>query len=109
MYTFLLEHADGKIYFASDDYEPSYFLRGAHIYTIDTTNDQINDYSKTQPLVLLRDFSVKENKSTPTSTSGVFVEYYGIKGLGLNKNMPHLLYVMLYASNEPGHIIKYTF
>jgi len=109
VHTFLLEHADGRIYFASDDYEPSYFLRGAHVYTIDTANDRISDYSKTQPLVLLRDFSVKENESIPSSTSGVFVEYYGIKGLGLNRNMPNLLYVMLYASNEPGHIIKYTF
>lgn len=107
VHTFIREHADGNLYFASNDAEPSYFLRGAHLYTIDPTDDTINDFSKTQPLVMLRDFSVVPNEQTPSSTSGVFIEYYAIKGLSLNPRVPKLMYFMLYAADEPGYILKY--
>ncbi len=106
VHTFLME-LDGKIYFATDDYEPSYFLRGSHLYAIDLSNDTINDYSKTQGLVMLNDFSVIKNRTEPTSRSGIFIQYYGIKGISANRHVPGLIYAMLYGLNEPGHIIKY--
>jgi len=61
VHTFLLENSDGKIYFATDDYYTSHFIRGSHLYSIDIITDEITDYRKTQTHVMLRDFSVIEN------------------------------------------------
>jgi hypothetical protein len=111
VHTFLVENEDGKLYFASDDYYPSYFIRGAHIYTIDIETDAINDYSKTQPYVMTRDFDVIENAETTSTTSGVFAEYYGIKGISLNANAPEYLYGITFSNpngiSDPGYIIKH--
>jgi len=111
VHTFLIENNDGKIYFASDDYYPSHFIRGAHIYAIDIVTDEIKDYSKTQPFIMTKDFSVIENGETPSTTSGIFAEYYGIKGLALNRNEPDYLYAMTFSNpngiSDPGYIIKH--
>ncbi|MEN8192186.1 MAG: T9SS type A sorting domain-containing protein [Bacteroidota bacterium] len=111
VHTFLIENSDSKMYFATDDYYPSHFIRGSHIYTIDIVSDEIVDYSKTQQYIMQRDFSVIENGSEPSSTSGVFTEYYGIKGISLNKNSSGDLYAITFANPngvaEPGNIIKY--
>ena len=111
VHTFLMENNDGKMYFATDDYYPSHYLRGAHLYTIDVATDELKDYSKTQSYVLKRDFSVVENQNLASETSGVFCEYYGIKGLALNPASPDYLYAMTYSSpngiQAPGSIIKY--
>lgn len=111
IHTFIMENADGKMYFASDDYYPSHFIRGAHIYTIDIETDELRDYSKTQPYVIKRDFSVVENLNYASETSGVFCEYYGIKGIALNPKSPEYLYAMTYSSPsgvvDPGYIIKH--
>jgi len=111
VHTFLIENSDGKIYFATDDYYPSHFIRGSHIYTIDIETDEIFDYSNTQQYVMQRDFSVIENETEPSSISGVFTEYYGIKGISLNRNSPEDLYVITFANPngvaEPGNVIKY--
>lgn len=108
VHTFITQHSDGNMYFASLDYEPTFFLRGSHLYSIDTRTDTIYDYSKTQPYVMLRDFSVIPNGITASSTSGIFIEYYGIKGIALNPGVPDLMYMMLYSSPEKiGHIVKY--
>jgi hypothetical protein len=111
VHTFLMENSDGKMYFATDDYYPSHFLRGAHIYTIDVETDELKDYSKTQSYVLKRDFSVVENQNVASETSGVFCEYYGIKGMSLHPSSPDYLYAMTYSNpagiQAPGSIIKY--
>lgn len=111
VHTFLMENNDGKMYFATDDYYPSHFLRGAHIYTIDVETDAITDYSKTQLYVLKRDFSVVENQDVASETSGVFCEYYGIKGMSLHPSSSDYLYAMTYSNpagiQAPGSIIKY--
>ena len=111
VHTFLMENKDGKIYFASDDYYPSHFVRGAHLYTIDVETDELKDYSKTQSYVLKRDFSVFENQHFASETSGVFCEYYGIKGMALHPSSPDYLYAMTYSSpngvEAPGSILKY--
>ena len=104
VHTFLLEHADGKLYFATDDHEPTPFLRGSHVYQIDPTSNELRDYSKTQPFLLSRDLWLRPNPGQAAEGSGVFVEYYGIKGLGLNRAVPHLLYAMTYPD---GHIIRH--
>ncbi|MCK4745471.1 MAG: hypothetical protein KAT15_00470, partial [Bacteroidales bacterium] len=111
VHTFIIENADGRMYFATDDYYPSHFIRGSHVYTIDTETDELVDYSKTQSFVMKHDLSVVENSDVASSTSGVFAEYYGIKGIALNRNAPGLLYAMTFSNpdgvTEPGHIIKH--
>jgi hypothetical protein len=107
VHTCLWETANHRMYFASDDYAPSYYLRGAHLYYIDLdSNDRIVDFSQTQPKVMKRDFSVINNSGTLSDTSGVFIQYYGIKGLSLNQRVPDLLYAMTYPD---GYLIKYNF
>ncbi len=111
VHTFIMEHADGKMYFATDDYYPSHFIRGAHVYTIDIETDEIKDFSKTQYYVMQQDFSVIENTAAPSVTSGVFAEYFGIKGMALNPHVQDLMYFMTFSNpggvTDPGHIIKY--
>ena len=111
VHTFLIENSDGKIYFGSDDYHPSHFIRGSHIYTIDIETEEVSDYSKTQPCVMRRDFSVIANGEEPGTASGVFAEYYGLKGISLNGSAPDYLYAMTYANPggvaESGNVIKY--
>lgn len=111
IHTFLMENADGKMYCASDDYYPSHFIRGAHMYTIDLETDEISDYSKTQSFVMKRDFSLVENQDFSSDTSGVFCEYYGIKGISLNPETPEIMYAMTFSNpggiTEPGYIIKH--
>lgn len=104
VHSFLMEHADGKIYFASDDYAPSPFLRGAHLYYIDPVTDSIVDFSKTQPFLMDSSFNVITNTGQNTERSGVFIEFYGIKGISLNPRASNLIYAMTYPG---GHIIKY--
>lgn len=119
VHTFLLENSDGKIYFASDDYEPSSTTRGGHVYTLDINTDEIVDYSKTQDYVMLEDFAVIDNGTEPSATSGVFIERYGIKGLSLNSNSPNDLYAMTFSYNDynpsdekhefnSGYVIKHA-
>lgn len=111
IHTFLMENADGKMYCASDDYYPSHFIRGAHVYTIDLETDEISDYSKTQSYVMKRDFSLVENQDFSSETSGVFCEYYGIKGISLNQKTPEIMYAMTFSNPngivDPGYIIKH--
>jgi len=61
--------------------------------------------------VMKRDFSVVENGTIASSTSGVFAEYYGIKGISLNPNYPEVLYAMTFSNPggaaNPGYIIKH--
>jgi hypothetical protein len=111
VHTFIIESADGKMYFASNDYYPSHFIRGSHIYTIDTESDELEDYSKTQSYVMRRDFSLVENVDYASESSRVFTEYYGIKGISLNRNAPEILYAMTFSNPggiaDPGYIIKH--
>ena len=115
VHTFLIENADKRIYFATMDYAPSFLVRGSHIYTIDIETDEITDYSKSQTYVMNRDLVGIKNGTIPTSSSGVFTEYYAVKGIALNPNTPDVLYAMTYARSasgggwdvEPGNVIKY--
>jgi len=115
VHTFLIENIDKKIYYATMDYAPSFLVRGSHIYTIDIETDEITDYSKTQTYLMDRNLTAIKNGTIPSTTSGVFTEYYAIKGIALHPNMPDVLYAMTYARSssgsgwnvEPGNIIKY--
>jgi len=115
VHTFLIENADRKIYFATMDYAPSSLVRGSHIYTIDIETDEITDYSKTQTYLMDRDLSVIENNNIPSITSGVFTEYYALKGIALHPNTPDVFYGMTYARSssdggwnvETGNVIRY--
>jgi len=111
VHTFILENADRKLYFATLDYYPSYLVRGSHIYTIDLETDEISDYSKTQSYVMKKDFSVVENTDVASTTSGVAVEYRGIKGISLNKHVPDILYAMTFSrdasGNDPGYVLRF--
>ena len=111
VHTFIIENADGKMYFATDDYYPSHFIRGSHVYTIDIETDELADYSKSQSYVMKRNFSVVENGDMASSTSGVFAEYYGIKGISLNRNYPEVLYAMTFSNPDgvadPASIIMH--
>jgi hypothetical protein len=117
VHTFMMEYRDKKMYFASDDYEPSYLVRGGHLYAIDLATDEIEDVSKTYPFLFTREFDVIANDTeSTTNPSGVLVEYWGIKGISLSKNAP-VLYGMLYAREEyetgkfnvlPGQVVRVT-
>jgi len=104
VHTFLTQHADGYIYFASDDHDPTPFLRGAHIYRIDPATGQIEDFSKTQPFLMKEDLSVIANTMEAAEQSGVFIETYGIKGLSLHPANPDWFYAMTYPD---GYLIRY--
>jgi hypothetical protein len=115
VHTYLIENADGKIYFATMDYAPSFLVRGSHIYTIDIETDEISDYSKTQSYVMNRDLEAIRNGTIPATNSGVFTEYYAVKGIALHRGTPDILYAMTYARSasgggwdvEPGYVIRY--
>jgi len=115
VHTFLIENADGKIYFATMDYSPSYLVRGSHLYTIDIETDEITDYSKDQTYLMNRDLEVIRNGEIPATNSGVFIEYYALKGIALHPDTPEVLYGMTYARSasgggwdvEPGNVIRY--
>ncbi len=104
VHTFLLEHADGYLYLASDDSDPTPFLRGAHLYRIDPVDEVVEDYTQTTPYLMKQDLTVIPNSGQNAERSGIFIEYYGIKGIGLNPLAPDLLYAMTYPD---GHLIKY--
>ncbi len=104
VHTFLQEHADGKLYLATDDHHPTPFLRGAHVYTIDPATDKIVDFSKTQPYLMDKSLKVIQNTGKAAERSGVFIEYYGIKGISLNRRAPGVMYAMTYPD---GHVIRY--
>ena len=104
VHTFLSEHADGKLYFASMDHDPTPFLRGAHVYTIEPGTGTVTDFSKTQPFLMTRGLTTIPNPGTAAERSGVFIEYYGIKGMGSNPRAPDLLYAMTYPD---AHLIGY--
>ncbi len=105
-HTFILEHADGKLYFASDDHDPTPFLRGAHLYRIDPTTEAVEDYSRTIPYLLDENLQLQINTAQNAEGSGVFIETFGIKGIGLHPDAPDLLYAMTYPE---GHLIRYRF
>jgi hypothetical protein len=115
VHTFLIENVDRKIYFATMDYAPSFLVRGSHIYTIDIDTDSINDYSKAQSYLMDRNLNVIENGTLASTNSGVFIEYYAVKGIALHPGRPDILYAMTYARSssgggwdvEPGNIIRY--
>ncbi len=104
VHTFLMEHADGHLYFASDDYDPLPFLRGAHLCRIDPVTKLVEDYSQTTPFLMKQDLTVIAITGQNAERSGIFIETYGIKGIGLNPLAPDLLYAMTYPD---GHLIKH--
>jgi hypothetical protein len=104
IHTFLLEHADGRLYFASQPDTGSDFVRGAHLYRIDPTTDEIEDVSKTQPLLMTGNLEVIANPGLNQLESGVFIADYAIKGIGRHHNRPNLLYAMTWPE---GHLIRH--
>ena len=107
IHTFLQQHADGLLYMATMDHDPTPFLRGAHVYTIDPAVDPADgavvDASQHQPFLLREDLTVIPNPGLNQAQSGVLVETYGLKGIGLNPRVPDLVYYMTYPD---GHLIK---
>jgi len=106
VHTFLLEHADGRLYFASQPTSTAAQVRGAHLYRLNPVSGLIEDLSKTAPFVMTQSLQVIANGSQPTATSGVFIQGYGLKGLGLNPLAPDVLYAM---TNPDGHLIRHEF
>jgi hypothetical protein len=103
VHTFLLEHADGLVYMATMDHAPTPFLRGAHVYTIDPATGTVTDASQGAPFLMTAALAQIPNPGLAQTKSGVFVETYGLKGLGLNPRAPDLLYGMTYPD---GHLIQ---
>ncbi|MCH6257216.1 hypothetical protein MLD52_11710 [Puniceicoccaceae bacterium K14] len=103
VHTFMLEHSDGFMYFASMDYAPSPLLRGAHLYRINTETDEIEDFSQNFPNMLDQALNVVPNTGENRVGSGVLVEKHGIRGIGLNPQYPDVIYAMTYPD---GNIIK---
>jgi hypothetical protein len=62
-----------------------------------------------------RNFNTINNGTVPATNSGVFIEYYAVKGIALHPRTPDVLYAMTYARSssgsgwdvEPGYIIRY--
>ncbi len=105
VHTFLSEHADGKMYFASMDHDPSPFLRGSHLYRVDSGTGVIEDLSKTAPFLLDKDLNLIPNPGTASEKSGVMIEFYGVKSLNLNPGAPDWLYAMTFPE---GHLLQYN-
>lgn len=103
VHTFLLQHADGQVYFATDDYEPSEFVRGAHLYRIDPQSGRAEDVSKSLPKLMTRELELIPNSGSMSAQSGVMFEYFGIKGIGLNPAQPELIYSM---THQEGHLVR---
>jgi hypothetical protein len=103
VHTFLMQHADGGIYFASDDHPPTPFLRGAHLYRIDPASGSVEDYSQTTPYLMTNMLETIPNPGLNQERSGILVETYGIKGIGLHPDAPDLVYVMTYPD---GYLIQ---
>lgn len=64
----------------------------------------VEGYSQNTPLLMLDDLSVIPNTGQNAVRSGIYIETYGIKGIGLHPARPDLLYAMTYPD---GHLIKY--
>ncbi len=62
-----------------------------------------------------RNLNTIKNGTIPATNSGVFTEYYAVKGIALHSKAPDILYAMTYARSssgggwdvEPGNIIRY--
>jgi len=104
VHTLLLRDGEGRLWFASDDHTPTPFLRGAHVYHIDTATDLVTDYSKTQPMLLTRAMQAIPNTGQPAERSGIFVEYYGIKGMALNPRAADVIYAITFPD---GHVLRH--
>lgn len=106
VHSFLMEHSDGQLYFASDDHEPSAFLRGTHLYRIDPDAETVEDFSQNTPFLMTEALQVIANTGQNAVRSGIFIETYGVKGIGLHPAAPDLLYAMTWPD---GHLLQYRF
>lgn len=93
VHTFLSQHADGGLYFASSPSDDPSGSRGAHLYRLDPETDSIEDLSATAPFRIAADLTVAANSGPD---AGVVIPARGIKGLALNPAAPDRLYLMTY-------------
>jgi dipeptidyl aminopeptidase/acylaminoacyl peptidase len=97
VHTFLQQHADGLIYFATMTSSDPKGDRGAHVYSLDPETEVLNDISATAISTMTR-----EGKIVPGT--GVAFQGQGIKGLGINPGVPDVLYMVTY---ENGFLVRY--
>ncbi len=98
VHSFLKQHSDGMLYFATMPSSKPERDRGGRIYSLDPNADVITDVSARGKFTMRRDGSVVPG-------TGVTVEGQGIKGLGLTPNLPDLLYLM---THDRGQLLKYN-
>ena len=96
VHTFLRQHADGLLYFATMPASDPSGRRGAHLYTLDPATDVITDISASAPQTLRAD-------GTTADGTGVAAEAQGIKGIGLHPDVPGVLYGM---THDKGHLFR---
>ncbi|QMU57964.1 MAG: hypothetical protein GKR98_06985 [Boseongicola sp.] len=98
VHTFLQQHADGLIYFATMTSNDPKVDRGAHVYTLDPQTEVITDLSAQARYTVARDGKILNG-------TGVALEKLGIKGMGLNPKVPGLVYFMAY---DNGALVQYN-
>lgn len=96
VHTFLLQHSDGLIYFATSPANDPEGERGAHLYTLDPVTEEVVDLSATMPWTLNRDNSIVPG-------TGVLFAGMGVKGIGLNPDYPGVLYAM---AHDLGQLVR---
>ncbi len=97
VHTFLQQHADGLLYFATMPSSEPGGDRGAHLYTLDPETETISDISAPAKYSITRQGNV-------VAGSGVAFLGQGIKGMGLNPSEPDVLYLMSY---ENGFLMRH--
>lgn len=104
IHTYLLEHADGRLYFGSMDRATLEGYRGGHLYALDPGSGHIEDLSATAPFRLDRDLNRVPNDDPGDPARGVLLEGRGIKGIGLHPDCPDLIYAM---TNFDGLLVRH--
>ncbi len=102
VHTFLRQHADGLMYFATMPADDPRQDRGAHLYALDPKTDTITDVSASIPRTVTRDLNEVERSD---ALGGVLFGGRGVKGLGLNPAVPGVLYFMTF---DGGLLYRYT-
>ncbi|MBT8476728.1 MAG: PD40 domain-containing protein [Alphaproteobacteria bacterium] len=101
VHTFLHQHADGLIYFATMPSDTPQDDRGAHLYTLDPATDTVTDLSATAPQMATRSLEIVPNTG---DAGGVLFAGRGVKGMGLNPAVPDLAYTMTF---DGGHLFRH--
>lgn len=105
VHTFLVEHLDGNLYFATMPADKPSTHRGAHLYRLDPRTDTISDLSATAPFFVDKEGKVRPNERATGGPGGILVQGQGIKGLMAH---PTNADVLLMMTHDNGDLFAYS-